>query len=200
MEVVGRVAEVVTGWEWRALVATQLAAPLGLASLDYDLFPVNPSVPGGARATPGDYQAFLRMVLRQGLAGDGSRYLSPASAALWFENQTLGLPEYDSAWPPYPYPYGERPDYGHGSWILAQEPGSGRVEEVASPGVFGTCPWVDRKRRLYGVVATDAPDGFAATVYADLVLLDLLRAAIDVVFLFGDDFESGDASVWTPAP
>ena len=49
MEVVGRIAEVATGKDWRTLAEEELAQPLGLASLDYDLFPVNPGVPGGAR-------------------------------------------------------------------------------------------------------------------------------------------------------
>jgi len=198
MEVVGRVAEVATGRDWRTLVEEEIVQPLGLESLDYDLFPVNPGIPGGARATPADYQQFLRMVLRDGRADDGTRYLAPESVREWFTNRTHGLPEYHSAWPPYPYPYGERPDYGHGSWIQAQNPASGRVEEVASPGKFGTYPWVDAKRRLRAIVATDSANGFAETVYVDLALLDALRSAIDEVFLFADDFESGDFVAWFP--
>jgi CubicO group peptidase (beta-lactamase class C family) len=200
MEVVGRVAEVVDGRDWRTLAEEELAQPLGLESLDYLLFPVNPGVPGGARLTPADYQRFLRMVLRTGLAEDGSRYLGPASVGEWFVNQTEGLPEYDSPWPPWPYPYGERPDYGHGAWILAQDPATGRVEEITSPGVFGTVPWVDRKRNLRGIIAMDAPNGFAGSAYVDLALLDLLRAAIDEVLVFTDGFECGDLTAWSVAP
>jgi CubicO group peptidase (beta-lactamase class C family) len=197
MEVVGRIAEVVTGSDWRTLAEQELAAPLGLDSLDYLLLPVNPGIPGGARATPADYQEFLRMVLRGGRGGDGWAYLAPASAREWLTNQTWGLPEYASTWPPYPYPYGERPDYGHGAWILAQQPAAGRVEEVGSPGVFGTFPWVDVRRGVRGIVAMDAPDGFAGSVYVDLVLLDTLRAAIDAVLVFRDGFVSGDFSAWS---
>ncbi len=199
MEVVGRIAEVVTGKDWHTLVEEELAQPLGLANLDYLLLPVNPCIPGGARTSAADYRNFLRMVLRNGRADDGSRYLDPESVQEWLTNQTLGLPEYDSAWPPYPYPYGERPDYGHGAWILAQDPATGRVEEVTSPGVFGTFPWVDVKRRVRGIVAMDAAEGFAGSVYVDLALLDALRAAIDATFLFADDFESGDGSAWSAA-
>jgi CubicO group peptidase (beta-lactamase class C family) len=197
MQAVGRAAEVVSGSDWRALAEGELAAPLGLDTLDYDLFPVNPGVPGGARLSVADYQRFLRMVLSGGRAEDGSAFLAPATVAEWFTDQTVGLPEHDSPWPPYPYPYGERPDYGIGSWILARDPASGRVEEVASPGKFGTFPWVDRKRRLRGVIATDSANGFADSVYVDLALLDLLRQAIDAVLVFSDGFDSGATDAWS---
>ena len=197
MEAVGRVAEVVSGADWRALADEELALPLGLASLTYEPFPVNPGVPGGALLSPADYQRFLRMVLSGGRAEDGSLYLSPEQVEEWFTNQTLGLPEYDSAWPPYPYPYGERPDYGHGSWILAHSPTTGLVEEVSSPGKFGTFPWVDRKRRLRGVIATDSFNGFGATVFVDLAVLDALRAAVDAVLIFTDGFASGNGAAWS---
>jgi CubicO group peptidase (beta-lactamase class C family) len=197
MEVVGRIAELASGLDWRTLAEAELAVPLALGSLDYGLFPVNPGVPGGARLVAADYQKFLRMILAGGVAADGSRYLAVESVREWLTNQTLGLPEYDSPWPPYPYPFGERPDYGHGSWILARDPASGRVEEVTSPGVFGTFPWIDVKRQLRGILAHDADHGFADTAYVDLALLDLLREAIDEVLVFRDGFELGDFAAWT---
>ncbi|GMU65282.1 MAG: hypothetical protein AMXMBFR36_15560 [Acidobacteriota bacterium] len=200
MAVVGRVAEVATGAAWRDLAAQELAAPLGMTTLDYDLFPVNPGVPGGARLSAADYQELLRTILRGGRARDGSSFLAPVTVAEWFVDRTLGLPEYDSPWPPFPYPYGERPDYGLGSWILARDPASGRVEEVASPGKFGTFPWIDRKRRLRGIVATDSVNGFAESVLVDLALLDRLRAAIDAVLVFTDGFENATTDAWSPPP
>lgn len=84
-----------------------------------------------------------------------------------------------------------------GAWSLAHNPDTGRVEEVASPGKFGTFPWVDRKRNLRGVIATDSANGFGDSVLVDLALLDLLRAAIDAVFLFADGFESGGTEAWS---
>ena len=72
-----------------------------------------------------------------------------------------------------------------------------RVEEVGSPGKFGTFPWVDRKRRLRGAIATDSANGFGDSVYVDLALLDLLRQAIDAVLVFFDGFDSGTTDAWS---
>jgi CubicO group peptidase (beta-lactamase class C family) len=181
MQVVGRICEVVTGKDWRTLVNEELVQPLGMTSTDYQLWPVNPGIAGGGRSTAASYQKFLRMILRNGLADDGSLYLTSRTVKEWFSNQTKGLPEYNSVWPPFAYPYGQRPDYGHGSWVLAQNPATQLVEEIASPGAFGTFPWVDVKRRLRGIITTYAPAGFSATVINDLRVLDALRAAVDVV-------------------
>jgi CubicO group peptidase (beta-lactamase class C family) len=181
MQVVGRICEVVTGKDWHTIVQDELVVPLGLTNTDYRHWAVNPGIPGGSRTTPADYQKCLRMIQRNGLADDGSLYLASRTVKEWFINQTKDLPEYDSGWPDYAYPYGERPDYGHGSWIMAQNPGSGLVEEIASPGAYGTFPWVDVKRRLRGIIAMYAVGGFPATRINDLTVLDALRAEIDRV-------------------
>lgn len=181
MQVVGRICEIVTGKDWHTIVQEELAQPLGMSNTDYLQWAVNPGIPGGSRTTPASYQKFLRMILRNGLADDGSLYLSSRTVNEWFVNQTRGLPEYDSTWPVYGYPYGERPDYGHGSWVLAHNPASGLVEEVSSPGAYGTFPWVDVKRRLRGIIATYTSGGlgFAVSGVNDLRVLDALRTEID---------------------
>jgi hypothetical protein len=182
MQVVGRICEVVTGKDWHTLAQEELAQPLGMASTDYLHWTVNPGVPGGSRTTPASYQKLLRMILRNGLADDGSLYLTSRTVREWFTNQTQGLPEYDSAWPAYDaYPYGERPDYGHGSWVMAHNPATGQVEEIASPGAYGTFPWVDVKRRLRGIIAMYAFPGFSVTQFNDLQVLEAIRAEIDRV-------------------
>lgn len=182
MQVVGRICEVVTGKDWHTLAQEELAQPLGMASTDYLHWTVNPGVPRGSRTTPASYQKLLRMILRNGLADDGSLYLTSRTVQEWFTNQTQGLPEYDSAWPAYDdYPYGERPDYGHGSWVMAHNPATGQVEEIASPGAYGTFPWVDVKRRLRGIIAMYAFPGFSVTQLNDLRVIEALRAEIDRV-------------------
>jgi hypothetical protein len=223
MQVVGRICEVVTGKDWHTIVQEELIAPLGLTNTDYLHWTVNPGVPGGSRTTAQDYQKILRMILRNGLADDGSVYLTSRSVKEWFTNQTQGLPEYDSPWPTDTYPYGERPDYGHGSWVLAQNQATGQAEEVTSPGAYGTFPWVDVKRRLRGIIAMYAasPTGFSTSGTNDLRVLEALRAAIDAVSMpteptalalepLGGSFRlqwsggalesSEDLSTWVPLP
>ncbi|HLP10141.1 MAG TPA: serine hydrolase domain-containing protein [Opitutaceae bacterium] len=183
MQVVGRICEVVTGKPWTTLANELLFGPLGMTSASYDVFAPNPAIAGGVRCTADDYLKFLRMVLRNGIAPDGTIVMSSRSAEVFFRNQTWGLPEYASPWPPSDYNvYGHRGDYGCGSWILAQQTADSPVEEVCSPGAFGSFPWVDRKRGICGVIFTLKPHttpGFSATQDNNLHVLALLRAEID---------------------
>jgi len=68
-----------------------------------------------------------------------------------------------------------------GSWILARNPGGGVVEEVTSPGAFGTFPWVDRKRDLRGIIFMFqvTGGGFTANGINNLQVLAKVRAEID---------------------
>jgi len=153
MQTVGRICEVVTGKTWGTLARELLFDPLDMSSADYLFFDSNPGIAGGARCSAADYLKFLHMVLNNGQGQNGRVVLSSRSVQEFFTNQTYGLPEYYSpAQDSLYHAYGQRPDYGMGSWITAQNPASGVVEEVASPGAFGTYPWVDRKRGLCGII------------------------------------------------
>lgn len=180
MQVVGRICEVATGKDWRALARELVFEPLGMASADYETFGLNPAIAGGARSTTQDYLKFLRMVLNNGLAENGRPILASRTVQEFFKNQTRGLPEHSS---PAPvslfYAYNQRPDYGMGSWIFAQNPTNLVVEEVASPGAFGTCPWVDRKRGLCGIIFMLGLTGFQTTGNTDLRFMDAIRREID---------------------
>lgn len=183
MQIVGRICEVTTGKPWAELADELLFGPLGMDSASYDFFDLNPAIAGGVRCTANDYMKFLRMVLRNGVATDGTIVMSSRSVQTFFANQTWGLPEYASPWPPSDYDvYGHRGDYGLGSWILAQPTAEAPVEEVCSPGAFGSFPWVDRKRGLCGIVFTlklNTAPGFSATQDNNLHVLALLRAEIE---------------------
>ena len=180
MQTVGRICEVVTGKDWRTLARELLFEPLGMANSDYETFGLNPAIAGGARSTAQDYLKFLRMVLNNGLAANGRPVLASRSVQEFFQNQTYGLPEYYSPAPASLfYAYNQRPDYGMGSWIFAQNPTNLVVEEVASPGAFGTCPWVDRKRGLCGIIFMLGLTGFQTTGNNDLRVMDAIRREID---------------------
>ena len=178
MQTIGRICEVVTGQNWNALAREQLFDPLGMSGADYFFFGTNPGIAGGARCSAADYLKFLRMVLHNGQGENGRVILSSRSVQEFFTNQTFGLPEYyspvqDSDY----YAYGQRPDYGMGSWIEAQNPATGVVEEAASPGAFGTYPWVDRRRGLRGIIYMFG-NGHAA-IENNLHVIALIRAEID---------------------
>lgn len=183
MQIVGRICELVTGKSWTTLASELLFAPLGMASSSYDFFDANPAIAGGVRSTVNDYMKFLRMLLRNGIAPDGTIVMGSRSVEVFFANQTWDLPEYASPWPPSAYNvYGHRGDYGMGSWILAQPAEGAPVEEVCSPGAFSSFPWIDRKRGLAGIVFTfklNTAPGFSLTQDNNLHALALLRAEID---------------------
>lgn len=178
MQVVGRICEVVTGKSWGALAREFLFNPLEMDGADFLFFGSNPAIAGGARLSATDYIKSLHMVLNNGQGKNGRAVLSSRSVQEFFTNQTLGLPEYYSpAQDSDFYPYGARPDYGMGSWITAQNPTSGVVEEVASAGAFGTYPWVDRRRGLNGIIYMF---GIGRTaIEQNLHAIALLRAEID---------------------
>jgi CubicO group peptidase (beta-lactamase class C family) len=182
MQIVGKICEVVTGRTWAQLAQDELFTPLGMTGCDYLMFSPNPAIGGGARATPAAYLRFLRMLAANGLAANGTPYLSSRMLREFETNNTLGLPEHYSAWPPFVYPYLQRPDYAFGAWILAQPPG-GAVEEVSSPGAFGTWPWLDRKRRLVGILFTASSEGFSRGFATNMQFLAAIRAEIDRVGL-----------------
>lgn len=180
MQVAGRICEVVTGKDWRTLASEVLFTPLGMTNSDYLLLGKNPCIAGGARSTSADYLKFLEMILNKGQGTNGQVVLSSRSVQEFFINQTQDLPEYFSPWgPSLFFPYSQRPDYGMGSWILAQNPTNGVTEEVASPGAFGTFPWVDRKRGLCGIIFTFNLGGFSSTYNNNLHVLQTIREEID---------------------
>ena len=182
MQVVGRICEIVTGKSWGALAREVLFDPLGMTTADYLYFDPNPAIAGGARCSAEDYLKFLRMVMNNGVSVAGTPVMSSRSVQEFFTNQTLGLPEFYSPWPPSPhYPDSQRPDYGMGSWILARNPAGGAVGEVTSPGAFGTFPWVDRNRDLRGIIFMFqiTGGGFTATFNNNLQVLAKVRTEID---------------------
>lgn len=186
MQVVGRVAEVATGKDWRTLAREQLFDKCGMTSSNFDVFGTNPAVAGGLSTSPADYLAYMKMVMNGGTCGD-SRVLSESSIAEMFTNQTNDAPVAQTYWesnhPDYPYGKDDL-RYSFGAWILAENPETGDVEEITSPGAWGTFPWVDRKRGIHGIIATYIPlpdGGFRRVLDSELAILSLIRSEIDRV-------------------
>ena len=186
MQVVGRLAEVATGKDWRTLASEQVFDKCSMSSSSFDVFGTNPAVAGGLSTSPADYMTFMKMVMDGGVCGD-VRVLSAAAIEEMFTNQTNDAPVAHTYWesnhPDYPYGKDEL-RYGFGAWILAENPETGVVEEITSPGAWGTFPWVDRKRNLHGIIATYIPlteGGFRRVLDSELAILSLIRAEVDRV-------------------
>lgn len=185
MQVVGRIAEVVTGKDWRTIAREQLFDKCGMNASNYDVFGLNPAVAGGLSTSAADYLRFLRMLMDGGVCSNGVRVLMPDSIQEMFTNQTFNAPVLETPWPSnHPdFPYGNDDlRYSFGSWILAENPATGIVEEITSPGAWGMFPWADRKRNLYGVIFTYVPltqGGFQAVLDTQLGVLRETRNIID---------------------
>lgn len=145
-QVAGAVAERFTGQSWQELVDERVADPLGV-SLTF-LPQQNPRVAGGIRTNVADLGAFQRAVLTR-----DSAVLEDAEYDLFREQQqsTEGkqLPGVTAT------------GYAFGQWLenpdeLADAGTAG--PELASPGLFGTTPWLDDDRGYYAVLMLRASD------------------------------------------
>lgn len=183
MQTVGRIAEIVCGTDWKTIAKERLFNKCDMPSADYDAFGLNPGISGGARTTPLEYLNFLQMIMNDGVYNDVV-VLSPESVDIMFTNQTGDLPIYYS---PFPYdvpycPYYEKDlSYNFGAWQLAENPASLVVEEICSPGAWGTFPWADRKRGIYGIIFTWSFYGFLNAIETELHALHLIRTEMDGV-------------------
>jgi len=181
MQTIGRIAEIVTGQDWQTIAEEQIFNPCEMFSTTYDVFGINPVIAGGAQTSPIEYMQFLQMVMNDGVY-NGDTVLTHQSIQELFTNQTAGLPIY---WSPFPYGHPDYPydadvlRYGFGSWIFAENPASGEVEEITSPGAWGTFPWADNSRNISGIIFTFVFEGFLPTLNTNLKLIQNVREIID---------------------
>ena len=133
----GRVLEIIGKKSFDQLMTQRIFRPLGMkGSTFYSEKATNPS--GGAVCTANDYMNFLTMLLNKGMF-NGKRILSEQSVEAMETVQT------NAAAMVYAPPAAEKASYGLGGWVL--ETGTdGKSTVVASPGLFGTWPLIDKCR------------------------------------------------------
>jgi CubicO group peptidase (beta-lactamase class C family) len=147
LQVAGRMAEVATGKSWTNLFREHLAAPLGLRATGFGRT-ANPRIAGGAQSTADEYGKVLDVLL-QGGQTPTVRLLTRPSVDAMFQDQSGGVPLVQSPYALVPGREATRP--GLGLW-LDRTDGQGRGLEAVCQGAFGFTAWMDRERRLGGVL------------------------------------------------
>ena len=177
MQVVGAVAEKVTGKSWNDLFVERIGKPCDMPSTVYarTLANRNPLLAGGAFSSMRDYGHFLEMIAGKGLY-KGRRVISERSVHEMQRDQTGTLPLLRAS----NDRMGRASHYGLGQWIDQQAPG-GRTVQVSSPGAFGFRPWLNLDRGVYGVFLMQRkPDGPGANSDFDpWKLIDMVHLATD---------------------
>ncbi|TJY56655.1 beta-lactamase family protein [Sinimarinibacterium sp. CAU 1509] len=160
-QVLGLIAEVVSGQNWNTLFQTRIATPLGMNLFSYGTTQ-NPRIGGGAYTiAPTDYLKLLQLFLDDGRA-NGHQVLSANLASSVRSNQIAGLPKYYS-----PTPAGSGLNgYSFGWWIsdAANHPGS-IGPELSDPGLFGSVPWMDFDRRYAAILLINADMDRGITIW-----------------------------------
>ncbi|WP_158638321.1 serine hydrolase domain-containing protein [Panacibacter ginsenosidivorans] len=151
LNIAGRVLEIISRKPFDQLMTQRIFRPLNMkASTFYSERAANPS--GGAKSTANDYMNFLTMILNKGMF-NGKRILSEQSVAEMQKAQT------NQNMIRYAPPTAEGFNYALGEWILEAD-ATGSSTTVASPGLFGTWPMVDKCR------------GYACIIFVKTLLRD----------------------------
>lgn len=167
LNMASRVLEIITRRGFEQIVAERITRPMQMRSTTYSNFnAVNPA--GGAQSSAQDYITFLGMILNQGMY-NGKRILSEKAIAdmetAWTTSQMMRSTPRSL----------QGLQYGFGQWILATD-AAGKSTVIASPGLFGTWPLIDRCRGYAMVLVTqqemDESKG---------KIVDELKAMIDAV-------------------
>ncbi|MFP4358078.1 MAG: serine hydrolase domain-containing protein [Puniceicoccaceae bacterium] len=182
MQAAGLAAVRATGLpDWEAVARNFLFEPLGMTGSSFSNFLPNPAVAGGVVTTGAEYLRFLGMLAANGLGPDGELVFGTASLAPFYSGEGRDKPIAKSPFfeeSPH-YPYGRSPYYSFGAWVLADDPARFGVEEVTSPGAYGTYPWIDRKRGLHAIFLTEVPAGSSLAQEPALRSFAEIRQAYD---------------------
>jgi CubicO group peptidase (beta-lactamase class C family) len=147
LQIAAAVIEKISGKDFETLFASRIAKSLDMKNTDYGHGKV-PLAAGGARSTPNDYMNFLQMILHEG-SFNGKQVISKKSIVEMQKNRVTK----DVAVKYSPAEAGSW-GYGFGEWVMNDANGEKRTDAVASPGLFGSFPWVDNARQYCGFLFT----------------------------------------------
>jgi CubicO group peptidase (beta-lactamase class C family) len=176
MQVAGRICEVVSGEKWSALFTDKIGAPCRMINTNFGLG-LNPSIANGASSSARDYSFFLYMIMNNGVALNGQRVLSQAAITAMEQGETNNATIVYSPYPASLLPANNY--YGVGNWRDVTAPGDSLVEG-SSPGAFGTHPWINREKKITGIIFTYVPgqknqDSNGATMATCIKIRKLVR-------------------------
>ena len=153
MQVAGRICEVVSGKSWNSLFSQNIGLPCNMINTNFGL-DKNPSIANGASSSARDYSMFLYMIMNNGVALNGNRVLSQAAITAMEQGETNNATITYS-----PYPTSLLPAnnfYGVGNWRDLTS-ASDTLVEGSSPGAFGSHPWINREKKITGIIFTYVP-------------------------------------------
>lgn len=187
MQVVGAVAEKVTGKPWNQLFKERIGVPCDMPDTTYVRTPGttlpatlndptrNPMLAGGAKSSLRDYSHFLEMLANRGVY-KGRRVISEKSVREMQRDQSGAQPLLRAS----NDRMGRKSHYGLGEWIDAQG-ADGHTVQVSSPGAWGMRPWLNLDRNLYGIFLMQRKVGGPVIneTFDPWKLIDLVHAAAD---------------------
>jgi CubicO group peptidase (beta-lactamase class C family) len=147
LQIAAAVIEKISGKDFETLFASRIAVPLGMKHTDFGHKKV-PLAAGGAWSTPSDYMNFLVMILNEGKFY-GKQILTKESIVEMQRDRVTKdvvvkyTPAEAGNW-----------GYGFGEWVMNDDSNTQRSNGVASPGLFGSFPWVDNEKNYCGFLFT----------------------------------------------
>jgi CubicO group peptidase (beta-lactamase class C family) len=140
LQIAAAICEVVGHDSFENLFQKRIAASCNMKNTDYGKGKV-PLAAGGGWSTGEDYTNFLVMILQKGMF-NGKRVLSENSINEMQQNRIKDATIVSSPAQALGY-FG----YGFGEWVNDD---NGKNSTVSSPGLFGSFPWIDKKRNYAG--------------------------------------------------
>jgi CubicO group peptidase (beta-lactamase class C family) len=138
LQIAAAIIEKIGGKDFNTLFEERIAKPCNMFNTDFGDARV-PLAAGSALSTPLDYLNFLVMLLNDGNY-NGVQVLSKKSVIEMEKNRITKdaviayTPLETNGW-----------GYGYGEWIMDDSIGDERSDDISSPGLFGSFPWVDNK-------------------------------------------------------
>jgi CubicO group peptidase (beta-lactamase class C family) len=137
LQICAAIVEKIGKKDFETLFAERIAQPLDMKNTDFGKKEL-PLAAGGAFSTTDDYMNFLVMILNKGMY-NGKRILSEQTIKEMQKNRTA------TATIQYSPAQQRTTSYGYGEWVDEEE--NGVSIAVSSPGLFGSVPMVDNKRK-----------------------------------------------------